>query len=154
MKSSGDTHRRLVAGVLGLALASTGIQSARAASDTSGPQRGSAQAMVAVIGDAACDNDSQCKTVAMGAKACGGPEYYLAWSTKRTSAAALRQAGEQELMVARNPHVDPGMRSTCVFVADPGAYCAAAAGQARDAARTQGGFCKLRGADRGGGRVD
>ncbi len=77
----------------------------------------------ALIGDAACDSDAQCRTVPVGAKACGGPSYYLPWSTKRTDEAALREATAGSL--APPVRRDPGMRSDCMLVTDPGAYCAA-----------------------------
>ena len=46
-----------------------------------------------LIGDAECDNQSQCHAVGVGAKACGGPAGYLAWSEKKTDPNALRTAG-------------------------------------------------------------
>ncbi len=77
------------------------------------------------IGDAACDNASQCRTLAVGHKACGGPEGYLAWSSKRSDGARLaslaaRQAAERKAADARD-----GMMSTCSVVIDPGATCKA-----------------------------
>ena len=153
MKSFRET-RRHIAALLGLALAFACVRPAHAADDASEGERKSIESIIALIGDGACDNDSQCKTIAIGAKACGGPEYYLAWSTKRTDGAALRQAAQSELTARRNMNVNPGMRSNCVFVADPGAYCASGCGSAGEAARAQGGSCRLRAVDRGGGRVD
>ncbi len=153
MKSFRETRRHIVA-LLGLALAFACVRPAHAANYASEGERKSIESIIALIGDGACDNDAQCKTIAIGAKACGGPEYYLAWSTKRTDVAALRQAAQSELTARRNMNVNPGMRSTCVFVADPGAYCAPAVDQQRDATRTQNRACRLRAVDRGGGRVD
>jgi len=76
----------------------------------------------ALIGDAACDDDAQCRTIAIGTKACGGPEYYLAWSTKRTDPIALVNAANETV-------APPGarrsqLRSNCMVVTDPGAFCA------------------------------
>ena len=105
----------------------------------------------ALIGDAACDDDSQCRTTAVGAKACGGPESYLAWSTKRTDSAALKAAVDeltagQQLQGARR-----GLRSDCRFVPDPGASCTA--GDAAPGKATTARSCRLR-AIAYGGRVD
>ena len=79
--------------------------------------------VTALIGDAACDHSSQCRTVAIGAKACGGPEAFLAWSTRRTDAKALEAAVAAQGR-AQVQDVPPGRRvSNCQFVADPGAAC-------------------------------
>ena len=98
----------------------------------------------ALIGDAACDSDAQCRTIAIGAKACGGPEYYLAWSTKRTNDAALRDALQGDGAVRRPGPPRPGMVSNCAVVTDPGAYCAPATSPASGAAVTRSRACRLR----------
>jgi len=82
------------------------------------------------IGDAACDGPQHCRSIAVGSKPCGGPDSYLAWSTKRngdgsklkalTSAHAAARAEENRLS---------GMASNCAMVTDPGASCQA--GQCR-----------------------
>ncbi|MDN3918857.1 hypothetical protein [Roseateles violae] len=79
----------------------------------------------ALVGDAACDAPDQCRTIAIGAKSCGGPSAYLAWSVKRTDEAALKalvakQAAAQQLEDARS-----GAASDCALVTDPGARCQA-----------------------------
>src|SRR4051812_47210296 len=52
------------------------------------PEAESALAEIsAQIGDAACSADSQCRTLAIGKKPCGGPESYVAWSALRSDAA-------------------------------------------------------------------
>ena len=84
-----------------------------------------------LIGDAACTTDAQCRTIAVGAKACGGPEAYLAWSTERSDAQKLEAAAasynaSRLEMVARG-----GRMSNCALTVDPGAWCApAGAGRA------------------------
>jgi len=99
----------------------------------------------ALIGDAACDSDAQCRTIAIGAKACGGPEYYLAWSTKRTDPAALHAATAGDGAIQVLPPRRPGMRSNCAFVTDPGAYCGAPPGSpGTGATPDQGRTCRLR----------
>ena len=87
-----------------------------------------------LIGPASCSADTQCRTVAVGAKACGGPVGYWAWSTQGTDAEALnalaaRQAGAQRREVASS-----GLRSNCMLVTDPGAACVAGRCQLQAAA--------------------
>lgn len=79
----------------------------------------------ALIGDAACDSDAQCRTVAVGAKACGGPAAYLPWSARQTDGTALRTIAERDAALARKRVEKSGVMSTCSVVDDPGAYCAA-----------------------------
>ena len=76
-----------------------------------------------LIGDAACTQDSDCRSIGIGAKACGGPQAYRAWSTTSTDASALAAAvashrDERLREIARS-----GELSTCAVVQDPGAYC-------------------------------
>ena len=86
--------------------------------------------VLGLIGDAACESHEQCRTVAFGAKACGGPQSYLAWSTKGTDEAALKAAAEQYAVQRRAEVSDGGMVSNCALVTDPGAYCAPGAAAA------------------------
>jgi hypothetical protein len=79
----------------------------------------------AEIGDAACSSEQQCRTLAIGAKPCGGPESFIAWSVQRSDAAKLERLAtayrkEREAENARERRV-----SNCMFVADPGAQCKA-----------------------------
>jgi hypothetical protein len=100
----------------------------------------SLQNIRALIGDAACDDDAQCRTIAVGTKACGGPEYYLAWSTKRTDPIALINAANGTVVPHGARHSQ--LRSNCMVVTDPGAFCApGGAGGSR--------MCRLRNARQG-----
>ena len=79
----------------------------------------------AMIGNAACTDASQCRSLPVGARACGGPEAYLPYSTASLSEPALqalaaRYKGERE---AQNQA--SGMMSNCRFIPDPGAVCRA-----------------------------
>ena len=77
------------------------------------------------IGSAACDTAQQCKTVAVGHKACGGPETYLAWSSKTTDPAKVRKLAEAYGAQRKSDNIASGMISTCSAVMDPGATCTA-----------------------------
>lgn len=70
----------------------------------------------------ACTASAECATVAVGAKACGGPEYYLAFSPDKLPQArevAGRHAALRQEANAREPE----QRSNCRFIPDPGAAC-------------------------------
>lgn len=90
----------------------------------SAPQ-GLAARIAADIGDAACDNSQQCRTLAYGHKACGGPERYVAYSTKRSDATRLTQLAQQLADERRRQDEAEGMMSTCSLIIDPGALCQA-----------------------------
>jgi hypothetical protein len=86
----------------------------------------------ALVGDAACSDDSQCRTVGWGAKACGGPERWIAYSSARTDGAALEQLARQHAELQRASQARSGMVSNCMYVADPGAQCVASRCVLRD----------------------
>ena len=83
------------------------------------------QQIQAEIGDAACDAAQQCKTVAIGHKACGGPESYLAWSSKRSDGAKIASLAAAHAAERKAQNLSSGMMSTCSLVLDPGATCSA-----------------------------
>ena len=151
MRSARAAHRGSASGLM-IAVVALWLPCACATADAPAGAGTPLERIRALIGDAACDSDAQCRTLAMGAKACGGPEYYLAWSTKRTDAAALRDAVAGDGAVRRPEPPRPGVRSDCALVTDPGAYCAPSG---TDAAQQQGRACRLRSARQGGsGPVD
>jgi hypothetical protein len=76
-------------------------------------------------GDAACDADDQCHTIGVGHKACGGPERYLAWSSKHSDGTRLRALVAEHAAARRAEDAKNGMMSTCSVVQDPGATCSA-----------------------------
>nr|WP_314608094.1 hypothetical protein [uncultured Janthinobacterium sp.] len=78
----------------------------------------------AEVGTAACDSTQQCQTIAIGAKACGGPERYLAWSSKNNDGKKLKALAQAQAEASRKQQAD-GMMSTCSIVTDPGATCEA-----------------------------
>ncbi|MFG6431625.1 hypothetical protein [Roseateles sp. LYH14W] len=78
-----------------------------------------------LIGPAACRTDTQCRSLAVGAKACGGPAGYLAWSTEGTDATRLAALAARQAQAQRRENEASGMRSNCALVTDPGAACVA-----------------------------
>ena len=77
------------------------------------------------IGDARCTSDAQCRTLPIGEKACGGPEYWLAWSTTTGRADLLQRRAEELAALQRQRNERSGIQSTCQYSADPGAICQA-----------------------------
>jgi hypothetical protein len=83
------------------------------------------QQLQAAIGEAACDNSAQCHTVAVGHKACGGPERYLAWSDKAGKGAQIVLLAQQHAQARRDENQRSGAISNCAMALDPGAVCSA-----------------------------
>lgn len=77
------------------------------------------------IGTAECDNASQCRTMPVGHKSCGGPEGYVAYSTKSGNTARLLALGEQYAAARKAENERSGMLSNCMVERDPGATCVA-----------------------------
>ncbi|MGQ3094167.1 MAG: hypothetical protein ACT6RP_12010 [Roseateles sp.] len=88
------------------------------------PQR-LARELRTLIGPASCTADSQCRSLPVGAKACGGPTGYLAWSTKHTDEAALKALVAKQTAAQRHANTRPGLVSDCAVLVDPGARCEA-----------------------------
>jgi hypothetical protein len=72
-----------------------------------------------------CDNDSQCHSIGVGAKSCGGPENYLAWSSKSDDGAKLKSLVELHSAARRADNNRDATMSTCIASSDPGATCRA-----------------------------
>ena len=83
------------------------------------------QQIHAEIGEASCDTAAQCKTVAIGHKACGGPESYLAYSTKGNKEAKVTSLAAAYAAERKASNVASGRMSTCSLMMDPGATCSA-----------------------------
>ena len=77
------------------------------------------------IGAAECDNASQCKTLPVGHKSCGGPEGYLAYSTKTGNSKRLMALADQYAAARKAENERSGMLSNCMMEPDPGATCVA-----------------------------
>lgn len=89
----------------------------------------------ALVGTPNCSNDSECHSLPLGARACGGPEGYLAWSSRRTSRTEIEVLGARYEAERRAANLASGRISTCQFMADPGAVCRA--GSCQPGAGTQ-----------------
>jgi len=107
-------------------LAATACGSAPTATPAPAPGGANlAEQIKAEVGIAACDAPRQCQTIAIGAKACGGPERYLAWSNKSSDGKQLTALAQAQAETSRKLRQSDGMMSTCAIVTDPGATCEA-----------------------------
>ncbi|MCY4746076.1 hypothetical protein NYO99_13905 [Pelomonas sp. UHG3] len=98
---------------------------ARPASATEADSVRLARELRALIGTASCTSDAQCRTVAVGAKACGGPAGYWAWSTLGTDGERVQALARRQAEAHRREIDASGMRSNCALTTDPGAACVA-----------------------------
>lgn len=70
-----------------------------------------------------CSQQADCATVGVGARACGGPEQYLAYAVRDTPAPALQQALQRHAQLRKKQLEERGEMSTCELLPDPGARC-------------------------------
>ena len=125
----------------------TGANGASGATGSNGPSSAAPAGETArtqvqqLIGEAACTTDADCRTIAVGDKACGGPESYLAWSARQTDPQRLAAAAERYTSERKAQNRQSGMVSNCAFLTDPGARC--------ETASAQPGRCVLRRGDFG-----
>jgi hypothetical protein len=77
------------------------------------------------IGDARCSADSQCRTLGVGHKACGGPQQWWAWSIVSARGERLQAWADELAALQKQRQEASGMQSNCLYVADPGAVCQA-----------------------------
>jgi hypothetical protein len=76
-----------------------------------------------MIGAAACADDSECRVIGIGARACGGPESFAAWSISQTDPVALQQLVERDAEARLKELEGKGIMSTCVMLPVPGVRC-------------------------------
>ncbi|MES2947332.1 MAG: hypothetical protein V4858_02215 [Pseudomonadota bacterium] len=107
-----------------------------AASSPQSPAKGSAreaeaallQQINTAIADAPCTTDAQCRTLELGANACGGPAAWKPWSTQHNNGQGgekLKALATQLSALQRQRQADTGMRAICRYLPDPGATCQA-----------------------------
>ena len=77
----------------------------------------------AMVGNAACSDNAQCRSLPLGARACGGPEAYLPYSTANLSEPSLLALAERYKAERQAGNAASGMMSNCRFIPDPGAVC-------------------------------
>jgi len=120
-------HRRLawLAGLL--LLGACQAQPSGGAGAGSGPAAEAAllARIRAEVGEARCSSHAQCRTLAIGEKACGGPASWLAWSSTQGRADRLQAWSAELATLQRERQARSGMASNCQYIPDPGAVCQA-----------------------------
>ena len=86
-----------------------------------------------LIGKAECSSDSQCQALPIGARPCGGPASYLAWSTAKTSSSDIQALADRFRAEQQERNARSGMVSDCRAIAPPAAVCRAGSCQLTDA---------------------
>jgi len=90
-----------------------------------------------LIGKAACSSHAQCQVLPVGARPCGGPASYLAWSNADTSGNALQALADRYRGERQASNTRSGMVSDCRAIAPPAATCQAGVCQLTDALAPQ-----------------
>jgi hypothetical protein len=78
-----------------------------------------------LVGDAACTDSTQCRSLPIGAIACGGPQGYLPYAPARVDERALLALSERYKAERQAENKASGLMSTCRYMTDPGAVCTA-----------------------------
>ena len=73
----------------------------------------------AEVGSARAETSSQCHTLEMGFKACGGPETYLVYSTFQTNELRLRDLVAEYTMLDKEYSMRLVLGSDCALVTPP-----------------------------------
>lgn len=89
--------------------------------------------ITSLIGKAQCTSDQQCQVLPVGARPCGGPASYLAWSNAKTSGNELQALAERYRSEQQANNTRSGMVSDCRAIAPPAAACRAGSCQLIDA---------------------
>ena len=76
-----------------------------------------------LVGEPACQDASQCRSVAFGSKPCGGPSSYLVYSTQATDSAALAAVAERYRELQADANRALGRVSDCQVVPRPAVMC-------------------------------
>lgn len=81
------------------------------------------QSLENIVADKSCDNDIQCKIIAVGDRACGGPSSYLVYSTRSADEAQVKQLAEQITTLERAYNMQNQMMSICQHLIEPATQC-------------------------------
>ena len=82
-----------------------------------------AQLDAALTRASSCTADTECRSIAVGARACGGPTGYRAYSSQATPASGIEALAQHERELAAQAARESHEASPCFMLADPGAHC-------------------------------
>lgn len=74
--------------------------------------------IIKLVGEAKAETAKQCRLLALGQKACGGPESYLAFSITETDEKLLKQHASIYKQLQRQMQAQSGLLSDCAVVAE------------------------------------
>lgn len=77
------------------------------------------------VGEARCSDNSQCRTLPIGEKLCGGPEQWLPYASTKATTDQLKAWSAELSAAAKRRNQGSGMAGTCQITPDPGAACVA-----------------------------
>ncbi len=78
-----------------------------------------------LIDKPSCDNSSQCKVLAVGSRACGGPSKYVVYSTKTADATEVKKLAQEITTLEQQFNALNDMMSICQHLSAPGTQCSA-----------------------------
>lgn len=73
--------------------------------------------------DKACTNGDGCRTMPMGAKACGGPTNYIIYSLSKTDEKQLTEKVKQYTDFQKELNIKYNRTSDCLFLSPPTVDC-------------------------------
>ena len=77
------------------------------------------------VGEARCSDNSQCRTLPIGEKPCGGPEQWLPYASATAPIEKLKAWSVELSAAAKRRNETSGMVGNCSYTPDPGAVCVA-----------------------------
>ena len=107
-------------------LAGLGLQACQAQTPAGTVDEASLLARIrGAVGEARCSSDSQCSTLPIGEKSCGGPEQWLPYARQSSSTEQLKSWSAELSAAAKRRNQSSGMAGICQYTPDPGAVCVA-----------------------------
>ena len=70
-----------------------------------------------------CDSNTQCKVIAAGNRACGGPSHYMLYSTKTTTDETAKAVADKLSKYESLYNAQSGMQSICAMLTKPTTQC-------------------------------
>ena len=108
------------------ALAGLGLQACQAQTSAAVLDEAALLARIrGAVGEARCSDNSQCRTLPIGEKPCGGPEQWLPYASATAPAEKLKAWSVELSAAAKRRNETSGMAGNCRYTPDPGAACVA-----------------------------
>jgi hypothetical protein len=77
----------------------------------------------ALIADKTCDNSSQCRVIAVGSRACGGPSSYAVFSSKMANKNKVNTLADKVTKYESQYNAQTGRMSICQHLVAPSTQC-------------------------------